>query len=179
MIIAIDPGVCWRERGDVIDGCALAYFDRQGQVVRVEMSRFKPGFAINRPLVEEVVVERPQYDSRSDAARTQDLIALAWDGALLAASFTAPVTWYTPHQWKGSLHKPQQHAHLWKTLTEAERALLPLNTQNTIHSALERGIKSRWKPGSFRYPASFTTHNILDAIALGKFHLSRKRAGLV
>ncbi len=177
MIIAIDPGVCFgrKRRGALVDvdACACAALTEDGLLQGVWFDRYHGPLHDRLSGITRVVIERPQYDKRSERARVQDLIGLAWDGAIFAASFGAPVKWYTPHEWKGSEHKPVQHAALWKAFTPAERALFPADTEREIHDALERGARSRWKDGTFDYPERFITHNLLDAVALGRHHLGK------
>jgi hypothetical protein len=176
VILAIDPGVCFgrKKRGNLIDvdGCACAALTDEGRVDGAWFDRYA-GPRVR--VFDHVAIERPQYDKRSELARVQDLIGLAWDGAILASSFGAPVTWYTPTQWKQSEHKPAQHARLWSTFTDEEKAIFPADSFAIISDALERGARSRWKPGTFDYPDRFLTHDLLDAVALGRHHLSKAR----
>jgi len=81
----------------------------------------------------------------------------------------------TPSAWKGTEPKPQHHARLWEVLTPEERAILGgMATARAIADAVRKGALSRWgKPGASYYPRSFTTHNLLDAAALGCWHLGR------
>jgi len=184
MIIAIDPGVCFgrKKRGNLIDvdACACAALTEDATLLGAWFDRYSGPrvHAFEQPngqivQITQVVIERPQYDKRSERARIQDLIGLAWDGAIFAASFGAPVRWYTPNQWKQSEHKPSQHAALWATFTPEEKALFPADSFAIISDALERGARSRWKPGTFDYPERFLTHNLLDAVALGRHHLGK------
>lgn len=96
MIIAIDPGVAGR-------GCACAsahphsgvledaWFERpvRGGVTGIPHAKGLPprlGQAGSGGTL--VLVERPVYEGeRSEKARTQDLLALAWEGALMAGEF--------------------------------------------------------------------------------------------
>ncbi len=165
IVLAIDPGV---------KACACARFDPAG-LTCVEFMTAPWAGHLERP--DHVIVERPEQDGRSFSARPKDLMALAWAGAALAYSVGAPVTEYTPSEWKGQVPKPVQHMRLWLRLTAPERALLggPA-TEAVIHAAARKGGLEKWsKPGAAYYPRSFITHNLLDAVALGRFHITGER----
>jgi hypothetical protein len=165
IVLAIDPGV---------KACACVTFV-DGALVEVEfMTAPYPAYA---PSPNCVIVERPEQDGRSFTARPKDLMALAWAGAALAYSVGAPVVEYTPSQWKGQVPKPAQHMRLWGLLTEAERALLgDARTGEAIAMAARKGALDRGsKPGASYYPRSFVTHNLLDAVALGRFHITKEK----
>jgi hypothetical protein len=173
-LLAIDPGVhesaCAVFRADVLEAVGFA---RYGMALSV--ARLSP-FA-------RVVVERPEYQGkRTEAARVQDLIALSWEGAKLAAALAAQDdAWFvelTPSQWKGSSPKPVVHAALWGALTAAERHVLGgAKTHAAITKALERGAAKRWPPNAHMYPSAWPMHNILDAVAMGAFYLGRIKKG--
>ncbi len=150
-----------------------------------------------------VVVERPALQGqKTRAARPQDLMDLCWSGAMLAGAYAGrdgcPILEFTPNDvrdkrciyhvkrsigsactcsrgWKGSEPKPVQHARLWEELGPAERLVLGGDmTRDAIYEARERGALDRWgKPGVEYYPKRFTTHNLLDAVALGCTYLGR------
>lgn len=172
-ILSIDPGVCERSVKRVIklvDGCALALF-HELRVVEIGFERYdgRPNYV---PLLERVVVERPEQDGRSFNARPRDLMNLAWDGAILAASYGVPVKWYKPSEWKGQLHKPVHHSKVWRKLDRGERALFPADTADVIEAAVQAGAMDRWRQdGKAYYPRSWVFHNILDAVALGRHDL--------
>ena len=173
MIITIDPGV---------HACALAWLENshlQGTAFRAadaaNLMWASPNWTISH-----VVVERPEYQGlRTQASRPQDLIALAWSGALLAGRIAgatgAHLIELPPSHWKGSEPKPVHHARLWATLTREERALLGGDaTASVINKAVERGAKERWKRGGAAYyPRTWTMHNVLDAACLGLFYVGR------
>lgn len=177
-LLAIDPGVR--------DKCACALFieDELKSVwfeAHADARRYTgaPPLALLR-----VVVERPEYHgARSDAARTQDLLALSWAGAALAYAYggaaDAPVIERGVGEWKGSEPKPVMHARLWRVLSDAERALLGGGaTHAAIAKAVEKGALRRWKAGGVWYPRKFVAHNLMDAAALGSWELGRlKRKG--
>ena len=170
-LVAIDPGVA--------AGCAVALF-YQGALAGVRFARARSAQVLDGLGVTVVVVERPEYQgARSLASRVQDLLALSWEGAALAAWYAgragAELVELTPSQWKGSEPKPIHHARLWAQLTLSERAILGGDaTGAAIERAVEKGALSRWaRPGASYYPRAFVTHNQLDAVALGCHYLGR------
>lgn len=180
-LAAVDPGV---------HRCAVAIFDGARLVDAAFFAL--PTFKRNSPTavhptaglpkwIDGVIVEMPQYDGRARTARVQDLIGLAWHGALMAAALAcgAPVFTATPAEWKGAEYKPQHHARLWQELTTEERRALGGNrTADVILAARRKGGLDRWsKPGGAYYPRSFDTHNLLDAAALGAWYLGRLPKG--
>lgn len=175
MILAIDPGHAGKG-----SACALLHpVDRN--VLRVWFERFDVRasalFCDGAPIT-HVVCEKPEYQgTRSDHARAQDLINLSWSGALLAgahaARHRARLVELTPSEWKGQEHKAEMHSRLWAVLTDVERELLGgAKTKAQIDSTLTKWIARR-KTGRVDYPKSFTTHNLLDAAALGCVWLGR------
>jgi hypothetical protein len=108
-------------------------------------------------------------------------MALAWEGALLAAEyatrFNAPLVQLTPGEWKQSQRKPQMHFRLWDALHVDERELLGgARIGAVIRVACEKGATERWaKAGGAYYPKSFVEHNLLDAVALTKIFLGAFR----
>lgn len=168
-LLAIDP--------DTKAGCACAYFDVASQRLNHVVFDSMPGTAF----VTTVVVERMQADGRTRDIDVRDLLECQFVGALAAGYAlgltmrTAELVHYTPTEWKGSIPKPVHHDRLWKILSEHERAVLGgAETKAQIDRAVEKGALSRWsKPGAAYYPRSFVTHNLLDAVALGCFHLGR------
>jgi hypothetical protein len=175
-MIAIDPGYA---RGG--PGCACAAFT-DGRLVDVWFAR------PNREALKRlaclyahslVVWEIPQDDARLRGASATTLIRLAAEGATLAGMFAgaacADVRAVTPAAWKGSVPKPVHHGRLWAVLDAGEQAVLGgPRTGAAIEAAKERGALERWKrPGAAYYPASFTAHNLLDAVALGCHTLGR------
>jgi hypothetical protein len=169
-IIAIDPGV---------KHCAVACLD-SSKLIWVEFQTAAKAIADTDDLtVAACVIERPAYQgARTQAARPEDLIALAWSGALLAGAYAASgaeLHEVTPQAWKGSLPKPVHHAKLWAVLSNEERELLGgLRTYDMIERASEKGALERWKkPGAAYYPRTWETHNLLDAVALGMWYVGR------
>jgi hypothetical protein len=169
-LAAIDPGTS--------KGCALAVFlDRV--LCRVDMVQLAyTGWA----KYHDVVVEIPQGDGRS--VPTDDLIRVAVAGARLAERLAlGDVRELRPREWKGSVPKPVHHMWMWAELSTQERALLGgSKMHHAILSACERGGAERWrKPGDRYYRARELptvdrrriTHDLLDAVALGLYHLGR------
>jgi hypothetical protein len=178
-ILAIDPGVA-------VPGCACAAF-KDARLLGTWFERVR-----DEPLACEikfgrVIVERPVLQGdRTRAARPQDLMALAWEGAMLAGMYagrdsTDLIAWPASDTkehgrgWKGSEPKPVQHARLWAALDPAERLILGGDpVERAIMKAREKGALNRWsRPGASYYPRTFITHNLLDAVALGATYLGR------
>ena len=130
-----------------------------------------------RYVLDLVVVEKPQPDSRTYSS-VPTVIELSWQGALVAGLYAGasgcPIQEYMPTEWKGSVAKPIAHSRLWKILEPDERVLLGGDaTLAQIERAKDRGALARWAPGRTYYPETWLMHNILDAVALGCFHLGR------
>jgi hypothetical protein len=170
VIITIDPGV---------HACALAYLE-SSHVQAFDLTNRVDRAALATLDVSHVVVERPEYQGlRTQCARVQDLIALAWSGALLAGTIAgttgAHLVELAPSKWKGSEPKPVHHARMWAALVASERAVLGGDaTRNAITCAVEKGARERWKRGGAAYyPRAWTMHNVLDAVALGLTYVGR------
>jgi hypothetical protein len=164
VIGAIDPGV---------DACAYAWGSGALQGVSFAAPE-------NPAHVSSVLVERPEYQgARSDASRTQDLIALAWAGARaayeLAGESGCLVREVTPHEWKGSVPKPVHHVRLWAVLAPAERALFPADTAERISKAADKCALKPGAPGASYYGRGkgSEVHNLLDAAALLMWYFGR------
>lgn len=172
-VIAIDPGgarkkcAVIRAVSDVIEAYAFETLDRDGAPLSLDAR------------ASHVIVERPQQDGRGYGVPPKHLIDFTWEGALLAAAYAREgggvLVELTPHDWKGSEHKSQQHVRLWGVLTKAERALLGgETTRAAIWKAREAGALKRWKPhSSAYYPKSFVMVDVLDAAALYAVHAGR------
>lgn len=170
MILAIDPGVRLK--------CAWALLGQDGALDAHGFGRYGDCLALTGRKITDVVVEKPEYQgARTLYARDQDLIDLSWEGALLAGALAgqhnATLRVLTPTQWKGQVPKPAHHLRLWEKLTLAERMLVGgALTGQTITAAARKGALDRWKrSGASYYPKSFALHNVLDAVALGKFYV--------
>lgn len=185
-LLAIDPGHAG-------EGCACAAFGA-GALLEVWFERlptFAPGQTLPPPVdvaawhasrahVDLVIVEQPEYQgARSNGARPIDLMNLAWAGALVAGSFAGrdgcPIIAVGPRQWKGSMPKPVHHMKVLAALSVAEQRVLPGDAIARVKAAREAGARTRWaKPGASYY-GRWTGHNLLDAVALGLWHLGRLR----
>lgn len=162
--LAIDPGA---------KTCACVYFE-EGRIYAAKFASAPDGAGLT-----EVVVEYMQADSRTRNIDVRHLLACQGSG-MLAAGWAAGqggahVVTYTPFDWKGTEPKPAQHARLWAILEHDERQVLGgMFTQQAITLAVRKGALCKWsKPGDKLYPPSFVTHNLLDAAALGAFHIGR------
>jgi hypothetical protein len=174
-LISIDPGVAGA-------GCACAAFNNETlEAVWFRRASRAPGLSerLADPC-DVVVVERPELQGRrTRSARPQDLMSLAWEGALLAGTYVgrdnATLVELTPRQWKGSVPKPICHARLWRVLSIAEQNILGgMATEIAIEKAVEKGALNAWgRPGVSYYPKAFTVHNLLDAAGIGCFYLGR------
>jgi hypothetical protein len=171
-ILYIDPGVCDVQRKGVklrIDGCACAHFV-DGLATSVF---FAAECGPQAGAFDLVVIERPHIRGNS-TPNPQDIVDLAWDGAALAYSLGAPVSWYLPQQWKGGIPKPAFHRRMWPHLSAAERRLFPAETLDVIKAAAQKGALDKWaRSGADYYPKRFRTHNLLDAIGIGLYDLGR------
>jgi len=161
IILAIDPGVRLCSMAIAEDEVLRAVYQNEARYARSALSR----------IPDLVIVERPEYQgARSDAARTQDLIALAWAGAHAAYCVGAPqVREMTPSEWKGSEAKPPQHLRLWEDcLTPAERKLFSADTGMRIMKAAEKCALHPGRPGADYYGRArgSEVHNLLDATAM-------------
>lgn len=170
-VIAIDPGgarkkcATVRMTADIIDAYAIEVF--------------RGALHVPCALTDAVIVERPQQDGRSFAARPEDLIEIAWEGAMLAAAYAwdsgATLVGLTPREWKGTEPKSQMHSRLWAVLSDAERATLGGEaTRRAIYTAREKGAIKRWAPHSTAYyPRSFVMADVLDAAAMAAVFVGR------
>lgn len=182
-LLSIDPGFAGRG-----NACAVfvdrvlvgVWFERvlTGTASRPAPCAAKPGQVGSG--LDLIIIERPEYQgARTLGARPQDLMGLAWSGAMLAGAFAgrdgAPIVEMTPTEWKGTEPKPRQHARLWRALSDEEREVLGGEaTERAIYAAREKGALNRWqRSGASYYQKKFDTHNLLDAAALGCTYLRR------
>lgn len=178
-IIAIDPGYSKRSQGCA---CAL-FFDDELVSVWFERRPSSPRLLsrgdIQAHVMDLVVVEEPQQDERTRGIPPEVIARLAWEGGTLGAMYAGlygcKFAGRTPTAWKGGLQKPVHHGRLWGVLTDEERNVLGGDaTLREIEAAKERGALARWKrPGVEYYRSGWTTHNLLDAAALGATELGR------
>lgn len=177
--IAIDPGIKKCACACLVDGELREVWFEAVAYGGLNFARPYPRIPADSV---DVVVEQPEYHgARSDQARTQDLLALAWHGALLAGQFAgrdqARTFAYPVSEWKGTTPKPMHHHHVWGALVDSEKRLLGgQRTADAIAKACEKHAMRRGKiKGVECYPRSFETHNLLDAVALGLHHVGRFR----
>jgi hypothetical protein len=168
VIIAIDPGNA-RNEGE----CACAFFDA-GKMVRLGYFDYDNARAYAKRSHQDdaaVVVELPMIYPGGHQ-RPNDLINLAAAGFLVAGAFQAKrIVRYTPREWKGQKPKPPCHWLAWQVLTPAERRLFPVDTEARIKNGIEVNAPRLYKQPLKEY--SFKAHNLLDACAIGLFHLGR------
>lgn len=173
-LVAIDPG--YSRNGQ---GCAVAVFEGTA-LVRVLFARPETvDHATLRSIgAEQVVWECPQVDSRTRVS-VPAVVQLAAIGGtlagLIAGASGATVEPVTPSAWKGSAPKPVAHGRMWDRLSDDERLLLGGEaTATQIAAAKRRGAACRWDPArSPYYPATWVTHNVLDAVGIGLWKLQR------
>lgn len=192
-ILAIDPGHAGR-------GCACAlYADLQLHDVWFGRIETRPAvrqdvqslLAPNHPrrqhsAITAIVVEKPvPQGGRTLSARYEDLINLAWSGALLAGDYAGasgaaiyawPATdWGGVRGWKGGEAKPHNHRRLWALLDDDERAALGGEaTWREIDAACEKwALKRGGIEGAKCYKTDM--HNLLDAAALGACFVGRMK----
>jgi hypothetical protein len=171
-IIAIDPS--YAVSGP---GCACALIDGDGVATYAWYNRSHGPLYLPCTSCAYVVWECPEIRPREDCSpgKANTLIALAAEGAALAARYAsetdARVVSATPHKWKGSVPKPIHHARLIEQLADSEIALVggPSEVRKRIKAACEKGALARWKREGAYYYGSWTGHNLLDAIGIGKW----------
>jgi hypothetical protein len=174
-LLAIDPA-----HADPGSACALFGAGRGGLSA---VWFFKPFRATHHygftgtTCIETVVIEKPQVDDRTVGIPLKDVINLSYAAGRVLGFYTeagARVKEYLPRQWKGSTPKPLHHLKLWGVLTEAEREVVGgADALAQIEAACERGGLARWSKPGVVYYGGWKGHNILDAVALGCFHLGR------
>jgi hypothetical protein len=156
VLLAVDPGLRGCGAALFFDGAlTFAHYVRnpnredRGPAAWRDMAEAVRLFAQGR-LIDALVLEVPQVYTRGKGD-PGDLVELAGvDGAILGRLMPVQQYGYKPREWKGSVPKDIHHARVRKTLTEAERQIL----ENSA-------------PASLR-------HNVLDAIALGKWWLAQQ-----
>lgn len=116
--------------------------------------------------VDHVVLEKVNINENTP--NWQSTLDCGLSGERVAGRHRAPVTCYTPSQWKGSVKKPTYHLNLWHVMREEERALFHRDTYNTIRAGAEHVAKT----GQVKNYA-FEDHNRLDAAGILLFELER------
>lgn len=134
MILAsVDPGA---------DYYAISYFEN-GRLIRVAMQPTN----VNIDGADELAIERMRMQP-GPLAQQNDVLDVAQSAGWVARSAECPVTWYAPHQWKGSVPKTTHQEKIKACLDFREKALI------------EHLPKTKLK-------------HILDAVGIGLFHLNR------
>jgi len=173
-LIAVDPG--YAEKGP---GCACAQFisDRVVLVWFIKPREFHSATGAS-VVVYECPVVRPREDV--SPGKANNLIRLAAVGAELAGRYAGrggTVVAVEPHVWKGSTPKPVQHGRLWDELTEDERDVVRqavgIDVALHIAEAKRRGGLDRWSKPGHTYYGSWTGHNLLDAVGIGRWYLAK------
>lgn len=157
--IALDPGK------RIVYGAA---FNEEGHAV--SLIKFDPAAHWQREETKRVVIEKPNINSNT--INWQDVLDVAWSGALVAGRLGGIVTEYTPVQWKGTTSKPVHHGRIWALMHDDERALFPADVPAVIQAAKESFARTG---KVVKYSHSW--HNHLDAIGLGLFFLGRSARG--
>lgn len=136
----------------------------------------------------ELVIERPRITGQTrgkDPNDQLDLTGAAYfaEGAIRARG-GPPARYVTPSEWKGMLDKPIHHERVWSVLSALERRAFERDTGHAaadIERKIERacdliakGVRN--KDGSPKEYA-WKTHNLLDAVGLGLWHLGRVGIG--
>lgn len=119
----------------------------------------------------ELVIEKPRIYPGVPNIDANDLIDLSevvgwWRGKIAHDQYAG----YTPQEWKGQVSKPVHHDRIWQVLTPSERARFPAGTGDKIAKWLTWPPK---KQKNIRDPVL----ELLDACALGMFHLKRVARG--
>lgn len=178
--VAIDPGE-HKSAAAIFDGTEL-----------VGLEWLFPGFeSAHADKADRTVIEKPRlYPGHP---RPANILNLAWGGALVAAAFrpqrviynpesrcgvkipravARALIVYEPSQWKGNVKKPAHHMRCWRKLDAHERMLFEPCTEEKIKTAVNKLARTGKVTGY-----SFETHNLLDACALGMYHLKRTPKG--
>jgi hypothetical protein len=166
LLYAIDPGA----KASTGKASYLARFDA-GELVAVSAvtwASVRNGWH-EQPAI--LVIEKPQQDRRSAKVPPATLIELAWRGALIAGALRPlRIVEYEPAEWKGQTPKPAHHWKAWQVLTHRERLCFPEDTEERIR----KGKEATARAGDGKLKSySFEAANLLDAAALGLFHLGR------
>lgn len=175
-VIAIDPG--YAKRGS---GCACALF--VGRELHATWftrpGRPAPAVPDGTHVVWECPTIRPKEDVSPGKANT--LIRLAAEGAALAGRYAgqcgAPVCLAVlPATWKGSTPKPVNHGRIIAELTESELARVGdvADIRARITAAKRAGGLDRWSKAGHVYYGTWQTHNLLDAVGIGRWYLEQR-----
>lgn len=159
MILAIDPG---------LRGCGVAAFGSElvfcayprnpearargpGAWWSMAQAVYQAVVDANVPLPRTLVVEVPQvYAGSKQKGDPNDLIQLAGVLGALTGLFRCATVGYAPREWKGQVPKDVHNRRILGKLSASERTILE-----------SCGVSQSLQ------------HNVIDAVGLGKFHLSR------
>lgn len=177
-LLAIDPGVAQLATA-CFKGGALAW------VGFMPREAFLAGTWHD---VFELVIERPRITDQTrgkDPNDQLDLNGAAYfaEGAIRARG-GPPAKYVAPSEWKGQLDKPIHHGRVWSMLSPPEIRAFCRDTGLTDDEVaakiaracdlIAKGIRN--KDGSPKEYA-WKTHNLLDAVGLGLWHLGRVGVG--
>jgi hypothetical protein len=129
-----------------------------------------------------VTIENPRINGASRGKDKNDMMDLAVAVGALRGAFSArgvTARLVTPQQWKGSIKKPPHHLAMWLRLTDDER-LTFCEGASTPRSKLTPAIvEAKIREACRRLGATgavtgyaWAAHNLLDAVALGKWGAS-------
>ena len=157
-LVAIDPGLRGTGVAVFVDGAlARAVYARNPEKVeRGPEAWLRMAEAVRDQVIAfpeaDLVIEVPQvYVAGRSKGDPDDLLELAGvDGAITALLAPARIASFKPRAWKGQVPKEIHHARVLRKLSPAETAVLE---QADV-------------PASLR-------HNVVDAVALGVWHLGR------
>jgi hypothetical protein len=156
MLLAIDPGV----------DTGWALFSSAGQLIACGLGDPRMSDRHRVADLRTVIIEQPFVYPRGQTKSPNDVVTLALNAGEWAGLYRqwADVRYVLPFQWKGSVPKKISHARILAKLSEAERAV--------VDAAISRGRSCATKALG-RPIAPSQQHNVLDAIGLGLFAVSR------
>lgn len=117
------------------------------------------------PIVDEVLVEVPQFYTREKSKGDPNNLAPLWGiaGAFGAVFHTATPTDYRPREWKATVAPDIMMARIWRAMTAQEVGTF---CEGTKWSLDKGNPKKKDKAG-----------DALDAVGIGLFHLGRIGVG--
>jgi hypothetical protein len=174
--VAIDPGFTRIDgsRTKWIDRSALAWFEGSRLVHAEYFADMKASYPTGPDVI---VIEKPTvYPSNFPGAPRvppNDIVDLAWAGAMLAGRFRCgAVVELLAQAWKLQMAKPVCHARALRVLTPDETLLLPVGSVTRIQAA-SRVLGVTGKCPAYRWRGV----DVLDAVSLGLVHLGRLDLG--
>jgi hypothetical protein len=156
MLLAIDPGL----------DTGWALFSTAGQLVACGLGDPRLSDRHRVADLRTVVIERPFVYPRGQTKNPNDVLSLAVNAGEWGGLYRqwADVKYVLPFQWKGSVPKKISHARISAKLSDAEKAV--------VDTAMARG-RSCASKALGRPIARSLQHNVLDAVGLGLFTVSR------